>query len=336
MEGIMCKIRRTIIGQLLIISLSVPLALADSSRFIDNGNGTVTDSLTVLVWLKNAGCTQTVGGISSQDFTWANSFIWSQSMATGYCGLSDNSIAGHWRLPTIAELQSLGPTFPIDYPFTSVKGYYWSKDTCPDGTCAKALNMGTGGTYNFDKTVGWAYILPVSGGVVLTITKAGTGGGEVIPDPGLIIWSGNTGTAGYARDTVVTLHASANQSSTFEGWSGAGCSGTQDCPVTMDNVKTVTATFTAVPNARTGGELYTTLNYAYDAVTVDGIIDAKAIVFNENLTLDRGIDFTLNGGFSDDFGDQPGYTTLNGVLSVDTGSVDVDRLIIGYVSGSTL
>lgn len=331
----MCNIRKTMIAQLLFIFLSVPLALADSSRFIDNGKGTVTDSLTVMVWLKNAGCTQTVGGITSLNFTWSNSFIWSQSMASGYCGLSDSSIAGQWRLPTIAELQSLGPTFPIDTPFTSVKGYYWSSDSCSDGTCAKALNMGTGGTYNFDKVTGWAYILPVSGGVVLTITKAGTGGGMVTPDPGVVVWSGNTGTAGYARNTVATLHASANHSSIFEGWSGAGCSGTQDCSVTMDNVKTVTATFTAAPNARTGGNLYSTLNYAYDAVTADGIIEAKAVVFNENLTLNQGMDFTLNGGFSDDFGTQSGYSGLNGVLTIESGSVSVDRLVIGYESGSS-
>jgi hypothetical protein len=48
MEGIMCNIRRIIIGQLLIIYLSVPLALADSSRFIDNGNRTVIDGTLTL------------------------------------------------------------------------------------------------------------------------------------------------------------------------------------------------------------------------------------------------------------------------------------------------
>src|SRR5512139_2423823 len=34
-----------------------------SPRFTDNRDGTVTDNLTRLIWLKDANCTDTVGGI---------------------------------------------------------------------------------------------------------------------------------------------------------------------------------------------------------------------------------------------------------------------------------
>ncbi|MFK7804222.1 MAG: choice-of-anchor Q domain-containing protein [Anaerolineae bacterium] len=47
-----------------------------------------------------------------------------------------------------------------------------------------------------------------------------------------------------AAGTVVTLTALAEPSSTFDGWSGAGCSGTGDCIVTLNETKYVTATFT--------------------------------------------------------------------------------------------
>ena len=52
----------------------------------------------------------------------------------------------------------------------------------------------------------------------------------------------------YDFDTEVTLTAEASEDSTFDGWSGGGCSGTGDCTVTMDQPHTVTATFTVYPN----------------------------------------------------------------------------------------
>src|SRR5262249_19814209 len=71
-------------------------------RFTDNGDGTVTDNLTSLIWLKNA-----------------NPFgmrIWEQALedcntlASGSYGLRDGSKAGDWHLPSIKEIESL-----VDY-----------------------------------------------------------------------------------------------------------------------------------------------------------------------------------------------------------------------------
>jgi len=60
-------------------------------RFIDNGNGTVTDTNTNLVWLKNANC---FGKI-----TWQQAMDAAAALASGQCGLTDGSVAGQWRLP---------------------------------------------------------------------------------------------------------------------------------------------------------------------------------------------------------------------------------------------
>ncbi|MDZ4184788.1 MAG: DUF1566 domain-containing protein [Desulfuromonadales bacterium] len=70
-----------------------------ASRFIDNGNGTLTDNLTGLVWLKNANC--------AGDLYWNDALSWANSLASGACDLTDGSSAGEWRLPNILELESL-------------------------------------------------------------------------------------------------------------------------------------------------------------------------------------------------------------------------------------
>jgi hypothetical protein len=77
----------------------------------------------------------------------------------------------------------------------------------------------------------------------LTVNKDGTGTGTVTSDPAGID-CGATCANDFDANTVVTLTATADTGSTFSGWTGAGCSGTGNCPVTMSAVETVTATFT--------------------------------------------------------------------------------------------
>ncbi len=70
-----------------------------SPRFTDNGNGTITDHLTGLVWLRNARC------FGDQD--WASALNLANTLHSGQCGLTDGSAAGDWRLPNRNELMSL-------------------------------------------------------------------------------------------------------------------------------------------------------------------------------------------------------------------------------------
>lgn len=100
-------------------------------RFADNGNGTVTDNLTGLVWLKNANC--------FGDRTWADALSDARGLADGQCGLSDGSSAGQWRLPNRKELFSLidygaiWPKLPAGHPFDNVQTGYqkgpWTSTT---------------------------------------------------------------------------------------------------------------------------------------------------------------------------------------------------------------
>lgn len=105
-------------------------------RFVNHGNGTVTDRLTDLIWLNVGNCTSFFSG----DGTGQNQRIWQfaldacNALASGYCGLTDNSQAGDWRLPNRRELESLidleqyNPALPAGCPLapSTVSSDYWS------------------------------------------------------------------------------------------------------------------------------------------------------------------------------------------------------------------
>ena len=80
-----------------------------------------------------------------------------------------------------------------------------------------------------------------SGGIILTVSKSGTGSGTVTSNPAGIN-CGTTCSYAFAYNTMVTLMATPISPSTFVGWSG-GCSGMDTCSVTMNAAQSVTATF---------------------------------------------------------------------------------------------
>jgi hypothetical protein len=101
-------------------------------RFTDNNNGTITDNLTGLTWLKDQAC------LFSQ--TWSNALAAASTLADGNvaCGLTDGSVAGDWRLPNRNELTSLldlgdsGLTgkLPAGHPFLNNGGnLFWTSTT---------------------------------------------------------------------------------------------------------------------------------------------------------------------------------------------------------------
>jgi hypothetical protein len=137
-----------------------------SPRFHDNDNGTATDKLTGLIWLKNANCF----GLRS----WDQALSDSNSLSSGTCGLSDGSNAGDWRLPNRQEIESLidfsgyDPALPTGHPFSGLaSSQYWSSTTVYDETSAWWVNMGIGShVYGALKT-GSLYVWPVRSGTVM-------------------------------------------------------------------------------------------------------------------------------------------------------------------------
>jgi hypothetical protein len=82
--------------------------------------------------------------------------------------------------------------------------------------------------------------------VSISVILDGTGSGTVTSSPAGIN-CGSVCSNNFDHNTVVTLTAEADPGSTFTGWTGAGCSGTGNCVVTMDTDKTVTAVFAVDP-----------------------------------------------------------------------------------------
>jgi hypothetical protein len=136
------------------------------SRFKDNGDGTVTDNRTGLVWLKNANpCGKK---------TWYDAVAYCSSLASGTAGLTDGSTAGQWRLPSKVELENLGTDPPAAWqtgfpsvawimpgaPFRNFQfDIYWSSTTYEsDPLSVWYVYMGNGYaymTYKSDNNYVW-------------------------------------------------------------------------------------------------------------------------------------------------------------------------------------
>ena len=151
-------------------------------RFTDNGDGTITDSLTGLIWLKNANCFGTR--------TWNNAISDCNGLGNGSCGLTDGSNTGDWRLPNKRELLSLvhdgyyDPSLPNTAgtgqwtegdPFINVQSlYYWTSTTFPSSAdMAWHVRMYFGSLAGDDKSLNDPYVWPVRGGRCGKITVSG-------------------------------------------------------------------------------------------------------------------------------------------------------------------
>ena len=141
-----------------------------SPRFVDNGDGTISDRATGLMWVKNPATVSGVGFDFSSGYVWfsvgtfpALDAITAMNTA-GYLGHSD------WRLPNVKELHSIldygasGPS--IDPVFSvAVELYYWSSTTRNGGSSdAWAVDFYDGYVNALSKNGSYS-IRPVRGGI---------------------------------------------------------------------------------------------------------------------------------------------------------------------------
>lgn len=132
-------------------------------RFVDNGDGTVTDKLNGLFWLKNASCF----GAS----TWSQAISDCSGLASGACSLTDGSSPGEWRLPNIDELLSLidrsqtAPALPSGTSFVDAQASnYWSSTSSSSNTDSAWFVFFADGYSDFNPKATASYVWPVRGG----------------------------------------------------------------------------------------------------------------------------------------------------------------------------
>ena len=133
-------------------------------RFTDNLNGTVTDKLTGLIWMKNGN----VFGLR----TWSQALSNANGLKSGDAGtgLTDGSKAGDWRLPNIQELQSLvdysrnAVAIPTGTPFINVQSGYWSSTTYANYPPYAWMVNFIGGYVDSDDKTTFNYVWCVRGG----------------------------------------------------------------------------------------------------------------------------------------------------------------------------
>ena len=135
-----------------------------TSRFVDNGNGTVTDKLTGLIWLKNADCFGLLN--------WADAISLANGLANGQCGLKDGSRVGQWRLPESEELSSLINNQQRDSSdWLNLQGFskvqsdlYWSSTGSDvSSNIAMCADMHRGGVFKSGTNFSY-HVWPVRGG----------------------------------------------------------------------------------------------------------------------------------------------------------------------------
>jgi hypothetical protein len=190
----------------------------------------------------------------------------------------------------------------------------------------RAYATNTGGTaYGDDVTF--------STDAVLNVTLPGPGVGTVHFSTPDINCSSGTCSQSYPYGSSVTLTATEGLRSRFIGWQGSCSDPSGDCVLTMNAVRAVQADFSIDPAYAVlndpGTIYYGSIGAAYlDAVSGVTTIKAGQLELPWDIDFNLGKAITLSGGYDSSYLNNSGYTTVKGKMSVSTGSVTVNKLVI--------
>lgn len=152
---------------------------AASPRFVDNGDGTVSDKKTCLMWEQKTGTTgaynvcpggPTCGAVHdvSNAYAWTTGSPYNPDGPAFFRFLAElngpSPFAGHddWRLPTITEMQGIvdlsagSPCIDPVFGPTQSLGYWSSSTDQNDPAYAWRVYFGYGYTAAYDKTSGYS------------------------------------------------------------------------------------------------------------------------------------------------------------------------------------
>lgn len=126
-------------------------------RFTDNEDGTITDNMTGLMWVRDGAI------ILGYRYDWDGVLVFCNNL--NFAGYDD------WRMPNVREMLSLAdyemlfPALPAGHPFENINGRYWTSTSHkynPD-TYAFAMYMNYGKAWEIWKGDLSILVLPVRG-----------------------------------------------------------------------------------------------------------------------------------------------------------------------------
>jgi hypothetical protein len=236
--------------------------------------------------------------------------------------------------PTCAQVFVPGTHVSLAaFPDASSTFLGWGGQCSGTGSCDLVLDTGKMITAAFSRSS-------------LAVTIAGAGSGRVTSVPQGIDCTASC-TASFPPQTTVTLTAIPTGSSTFTGWTGAGCSGIGTCVTTISGAAGVTATFGLASPACTtvvgASETAAAFNARLltpgsvvclaDAVTITG----RVVLGANNVTIQTVVPAAAAhlSNASGDALDAAGHTgiTLTG-LTIETDGGQLSAAVVIGASGS--
>jgi PKD repeat protein len=73
---------------------------------------------------------------------------------------------------------------------------------------------------------------------------------------------------------------------------------------------------------------YTMIKNAYESLTGGATLQIQAVSFSEELVLEQDKYVVMQGGYGCDFSSNPGFTTIQGSLTVSGGTVKIENMLI--------
>ncbi|NEX18481.1 MAG: hypothetical protein C1943_18250 [Halochromatium sp.] len=224
-----------------------------SLSFVDNGDGTISDANTGLMWAQcSAGQSGTDCGTGSADgMAWQQALSYAENAT--FAGYND------WRLPNRRELRSLvdyntyGPAIDEAFFPATPSDWFWSASpfaNYSDGAWYVNFSSGYDGSYykynpyrvRLVREGQWFGLLSLS------VSVSGNGSGTVTSSPAGINCGSDCSEA-YEPGTEITLTATPAAGSALTGWSETSCGTATRCTLSLDSAKTVTVTFARISHA---------------------------------------------------------------------------------------
>jgi hypothetical protein len=362
--------------------------------YTSNGDGTVTDNNTGLMWQKcSAGQDETTCSGAASTYNWyvarGSYHITYNKLHISICGFLQ--LGGHndWRLPTKKELitivdYSKVPTYDSTvFPNTSSSSGYWTYTSDVSNPVNAWSVLYAGGIVGNDQAKSEKNLVRCVRGVQTSQALIDNGNGTVTDARTGLVWqkeqqactSWNDGLskcnnlylAGHSEwrvpnikelesltddlrydpaintDFIPNLLGVYSLSSTTNT---AYPGGVHYVYFTTGSVGYQSKLGSAYVRCVSGGESggfdnfvrlmhggspagnYTTLQDAIAAVADGDTVQALAMAFSEPLTFDADYAVLLQGGYDSGFTANPGFTTLNGSLTISDGTVTVENLSI--------